>query len=57
MNPRTEAMRALREAEEAADALPSILTIAALKKIKVAMQKTIQSQRRALEWLDAVETL
>lgn len=55
-NPRKEAFAALREAEAQATAIPDALTIGAIEKVRQCCEAQAVAVRRALEWMDAIET-
>ncbi len=54
-NPRAEAFEALRAAEQAAQFIPDALTVGAIDQIKNTLQAMAAAQRRAVEWIDAIE--
>lgn len=54
-DPRAEAFAAIREAETAIDGVRVVLTLGAIDEIQRALLALAASQRRALEWIDAIE--
>lgn len=54
-DPRKEAYAAVSHAEREAADIEAVLTVGSMEQIKRALVALAEAQRRAVEWIDAIE--
>lgn len=56
-DPRKEAREAIREAETAVKLIPDAITCGTNEQVRNSLLLVVLAQRRAFEWIDAIELI